>query len=378
MAMTEKVKMRIANCRLASIFAFFIFHFSPSNSSKIRRCTLLLSAWACCLCLSLVSCNRPVRLPSLQVIAGQTMGTTYSIKLVSAEGLPGLTQVSQAIESELEQVNAQMSTYLTTSELSRFNAQTSTDWFSVSRQTAEVVQLSLQLTEQTGGAFDVTVGPLVNLWGFGAGPRTQQVPSAAAITETLQWVGSDKLSVRLEPPALQKGHAKLQVDLSAIAKGHGVDRVAEVLERLNFTSYFVEIGGEVRTKGRKPGGDEWQVGIERPSRDQRSVERVLALTDRSLATSGNYRNFFEVDGRTYSHTINPKTGFPVEDPIASASVVAESCAQADGIATGMMSAGFEAGLAMAEQHGWSVLLVRPKDDGFESVESTGFQKVFAP
>ncbi len=296
----------------------------------------------------------------MQVIAGRTMGTTYSIKFYPSATVNDLPQVSRAVEAELEQVNSQMSTYLTTSEVSRFNSQTSLDWFSVSRQTAEVVQLSLQLTEQTNGAFDVTVGPLVNLWGFGPEPRPQQIPSAEEINAILQWIGADKLSARLEPPALKKSHPKLQVDLSAIAKGHGVDRVAEVLESLHVTSYFVEIGGEVRTKGHKPGGEKWQVGIERPTPDQRSVERVLPLSDRSLATSGNYRNYYILDGRNYSHTINPKTGYPIEDPIASASVIADNCALADGIATGMMSAGYEAGLALAEKHGWCVFLIKPK------------------
>lgn len=334
------------------------------------------------ICFSTLGCNRPIALPSMQVIAGRTMGTTYSIKFFPSAKVNDLRQVSRAVEAELEQVNSQMSTYLTTSELSRFNSQASLDWFPVSRQTAEVVQLSLQLTEQTGGAFDVTVGPLVNLWGFGPAARPQQAPSAELISTTLQWVGADKLSARLEPPALKKSHPNLQVDLSAIAKGHGVDRVAEVLERSNVTSYFVEIGGEVRTKGRKPSREEWQVGIERPTPDQRSVERVLALTDRALATSGNYRNYYELDGRKYSHTINPKTGYPVEDPIASASVIADNCALADGIATGMMSAGYEAGLALAEKHSWCVLLIKPKSDqsssqeGFETVESTSFKAKF--
>jgi thiamine biosynthesis lipoprotein len=176
----------------------------------------------------------------------------------------------------------------------------------------------------------------------------------------------------------------LQVDLSAIAKGHGVDRVAEVLDKLNVSSYFVEIGGEVRTKGHKPGGEEWQVGIERPTPEQRSVERILPLSGRALATSGNYRNYHVLEGRSYSHTINPKTGYPVEDPIASASVVADNCALADGIATGMMSAGFDAGMALAEKHGWCVFLIKPKSGqsnvevGFETLESTGFKAEFAP
>ncbi|MEO8270738.1 MAG: FAD:protein FMN transferase [Aureliella sp.] len=327
--------------------------------------------------LSLAACSRPHKLPVLQAISGQTMGTTYSIKLGSAaEGAPSLTQVSREIEDELQSVNAQMSTYLTTSELSRFNQQTSDEWFPVSKETADVVDLALKLNEQSDGAFDVTVGPLVNLWGFGPTPRQSETPSQEDIATALEAVGSDKLQTFMSPPfAIRKTHPALQVDLSAIAKGHGVDRVTNLLDRLKFNSYFVEIGGEVRTKGMKPGGQAWQVGIEQPLKEQRSVAEVLSLSDQALATSGNYRNYFEVDGKRFSHTISPKTGWPVEDPIASASVLAENCALADGVATAMMAAGYDAGLALAERNDWAVMLVRPTaDGGFETVESTSFKR----
>ncbi len=337
-----------------------------------RSTTLMLFLLLCSL---LPACNRPTRLPMMQAIQGRTMGTTYSIKLFPNDASAGLVEASEAIEQELELVNSQMSTYLTTSELSRFNTQESDDWFPVSRETAEVVALSLQLSELTDGAFDVTVGPLVNLWGFGPTAGQSPIPSDAVIAETLHAVGADKLSVQFEPPALRKSHPRLQVDLSAIAKGHGVDRVAKVLDDLKFAAYFVEIGGEVRTKGHKLDGTMWQVGIERPTVDQQSVERALSLSDLALATSGNYRNFHEVDGRRYSHTINPKTGQPVQDLIASASVIADNCALADGIATGMMSAGYDVGMELAERNGWSVLLVRPTTDGeFETAMSTAFAK----
>jgi len=343
--------------------------------NRSRRLVLVcLLVW---LCLGDLGCQRAVRVSALQFLAGRTMGTSYSIKLVPAEGAADLALVSEQVEAELEAVNAQMSTYITTSELSRFNSQKSADWFPVSPQTAEVVQLSLLLSQQTEGAFDVTVGPLVELWGFGSSPREVRAPSQQSIREALESVGADKLAVRSAPPALKKNHPLVQVDLSAIAKGHGVDRVAEVLDRLNFKAYFVEIGGEVRTRGRKPDGSAWQVGIEHPAPDQCSVERVLPLSDRSLATSGNYRNYFEFEGKRYAHTLNPRTGWPVEDPIVSASVVADNCASADGIATGLMSAGFEAGMAMAEKHGWSVMVMRATRNGaFEIAESSQFSKDF--
>lgn len=332
--------------------------------------------WWLLLCVGLTAC-RPTPVTTDQALVGQTMGTTYSIKLVPFEGMPRLTEVSKEISAELERVNAQMSTYLTTSELSRFNASSSTDWVAVSPETAAVVEQSLELTRLTDGAFDVTVGPLVNLWGFGPGPRSGRAPSEAAIAEVRSNVGADKLEVRVSPPALKKTQPQLQVDLSAIAKGHGVDRVVERLDRLGFTAYFVEIGGEVRCRGQKLDGSAWRVGIERPTSGERSVQRVLPLTDRSLATSGNYRNYFEEAGQRFSHTIDPRSGRPVEDSIASASVVADTCALADGIATGMMAAGFEKGLELAERHGWSVLLLRPLPGGeFEVAQSSAFLREF--
>ena len=336
-------------------------------------------------CLALVgllmgtACRPATRVPAGQFLNGRTMGTTYSIKLVSGPGMADLLTISREIEAELAAVNAQMSTYLATSEISRFNAFRSQDWFPVSSETAQVAAQALELSALSDGAFDVTVGPLVNLWGFGPGPRQQQPPSPEAIERALAAVGSDKLAVRLQPPALQKSVPGLYVDLSAIAKGHGVDRCAAVLDRLHCPAYFIEIGGEVRTKGTKADGSPWRVGIERPAADQRSVQRALPLSDQALATSGNYRQFFEANGHRYSHTIDPRTGQPVADSIASASVVADTCAKADGIATALMAAGFEKGLALAEQHAWSVLLIRPAAAGeFETAESTAFQALFGP
>lgn len=345
----------------------------PHGLTRSRWLALVALGWLV-IGLSLTACNRPRQVSVLHALSGQTMGTTYSVKLGPSAQPVDLLQVSGEIEKELKSVNSQMSTYLTTSELSRFNQQTSDDWFAVSAETAEVVDLALKLTEQSDGAFDVTIGPLVDLWGFGASGRHTRVPSEAEIDQALQSVGADKLQVRLSPPALRKTQPELHVDLSAIAKGHGVDRVAQVLDRLQFKSYFVEIGGEVRTKGTKPSGQAWQVGIELPSSDERSIERVIALTDQALATSGTYRNYFEADGRRYSHTINPKTGWPIDDPIVSASVLADNCALADGVATAMMSAGFDAGLALAQRQGWAVMLERSTPEGgFESVQTPAFE-----
>jgi thiamine biosynthesis lipoprotein len=303
------------------------------------------------------------------------MGTSYTIKFMPKEDTPDLTEVSNQVVTELEKVNAQMSTYRADSELSRFNSIQSTDWFTVSLETAQVVELALQYHQLTEGSFDVTVGPLVDLWGFGPAPEPKQTPTRQQIAEIMQLVGSDKLQVRLDPPALRKTVAGLRVDLSAIAKGHGVDRVAEVLDKLGITDHFVEIGGEIRTRGYRHDGQPWQVGIERPNRNQREVYQVIGLSNQSMATSGDYRNVIQLDGQEFSHFMDPGTGWPVPFEIASVSVIADNCAAADAIATGLMAAGFQKATKLIEKHNWAALLLVRRSEQFESIISPRFAEL---
>ncbi len=220
------------------------------------------------------------------------------------------------VDALLRGINDRMSTYLESSELSRFNVSKSTDWFEVSPETASVVAFSQTVAEKTSGAFDVTVGPLVNAWSFGPDPRTQTVPDEDQLKGLRDSVGYEKLSVRMEPPALRKSIPELQVDLSAVAKGYAVDRVVQLLNEAGAENVFVEIGGEVRTSGNKA-GQWWKVGIQVPDVDQEAVMIAHSLNtgagnDQSMATSGDYRNFFEVDGVRYSHTIDPRSGRPID------------------------------------------------------------------
>ncbi len=339
-----------------------------------RLCTALaLSLPAASL---LISGCKPHPVPVVQMLAGQTMGTTYSIKIVPAADMPDLVEISGRVQAELKQVNLQMSTYIDSSELSKFNAQQTGDWFDVSPETAQVVHLAQEISVKTGGAFDVTVGPLVDLWGFGPRDRPPAMPDQTAIQSAVEKIGFAKLEVRLEPPALRKTQADLQVDLSAIAKGHGVDRVAAVLDTMGLQAYMVEIGGEVRTRGTRLDGKRWQLGIERPAEWERSAHEVIGLSDQALATSGDYRNFIELEGERFAHTIDPRTGWPAKDPIVSASAVADNCAEADAIATSMMSAGFEDGQRLAEENGWAVFLIAREKDDFRHAASSRFRQLF--
>lgn len=245
-----------------------------------------------------------------------------------------------------------------------------------------MVDFAQQVSAKTDGAFDVTVAPLVNAWSFGTDPRTQTVPDPKLLDELKQSVGYQNLSVRIDPPVLRKSIPGLKVDLSAIAKGHGVDRVVAFLNQAGAKNVFVEIGGEVRTSGAK-GGQWWKVGIQLP--DGALNESMIAYSmsngegkDHSMATSGDYRNFFEVDGVQYSHTIDPRTAKPIEHGTASVSVIAESCMEADAWATAIDVLGPTDGIAIARREGLSVLLISRGDDGFQLAGTGTLEKYASP
>lgn len=321
--------------------------------------------------------TKPMETPQLvQLLQGSTMGTTYTIRYLAELGSPGRQELHRLVDEELDRVNRQMSTYIPDSEIMRFNVSKSTDWFSVSVETANVVDLSLQISVDSGGAFDVTVGPLVNLWGFGPTKRKNSIPTDAELETAKATVGFKNLAVRLDPPALKKADPALQVDLSAIAKGHGVDRVGEVIRNYGITNYFVEIGGEIFASGKRVDGMPWQVGIEAPLDFKRSIQTIIGLSGVALATSGDYRNFFESEGQRFSHTIDPNTGRPVTHQLASASVVADNCALADAIATCMMVMGPDEGLKLAETKNWAVLLMQRKSGRIPSSFSSRFLELF--
>ena len=301
--------------------------------------------------------------------SGETMATTYSVKVFNPPSDHNALRFG--VDGVLRRVNDQMSTYLKSSEISRFNESESTDWFDVSIETATVVRFAQDLSVMTDGAFDVTVGPLVNAWSFGPGARTQTVPSQETLDSLTRVIGYKKLEVRLESPALKKSDPGLKVDLSAIAKGHGVDRVVRYLNESGAENVFVEVGGEVGTSGDKA-GQWWKVGIQVPDMIDNATMIAHSLSsddgsDRCMATSGDYRNYYEVDGVRYSHTIDPRTARPVQHSLASVSVVSDSCMKADAWATALSVLGPEDGLKVARREGLSVLVASRGEDAFELV-----------
>ncbi len=299
-------------------------------------------------------------------VSGTTMGPiVWNVKV---DALPdGLDEdgLQARVQSRLDRVNGLMSTWDPESEISRFNASRETDWFDVSRETMAVVFRASEVSEASGGAFDVTVGPIVNLWSFGEEDvvTRELLPTDETIAAASEHVGWEKIVIRTDPPALKKLDVDLRLNLSAIAKGFAVDEVARELDDLGIEGYLFEVGGELRTKGAKADGKPWKVGIERPVAGLRSVQTALVIGDRALATSGDYRNFFEVEGVRYSHTIDPTTGRPVTHDLASVSVVAETCMDADALATALLVLGPDRGYDLAvEQNLAALLIVRNGDD----------------
>lgn len=305
---------------------------------------------------------------------GLTMGTSYHVKAALPEDLKNsYDEVALIIKSELDDIEAKMSTYRSDSELSLFNALPVESQYTLSQSTFEVLTEALYLSDISEGAFDVTVGPLVNLWGFGPGQKDDAVPDKADLAEAFTRVGYAKLQLNSSTRQLKKT-GKVFVDLSSIAKGYAVDRVIETLGKRGISSALVEVGGEIRSSGVKPDGSDWRIAIETPLAGERSIQRIISVTDIAMATSGDYRNYFEVDGRRFSHTIDPNTGYPIDHSLASVTVLAKSCMKADGLATTLMVLGPIKGLAFAENYNLSAFFIIKTPAGFEEVASQAFNQ----
>ncbi|ALM89118.1 MULTISPECIES: FAD:protein FMN transferase [Alteromonas] len=321
--------------------------------------------------LFIASCSeKPLSVEHLQ---GQTMGTTYNIKYVLGEGETAVEGLQEEIDAKLVNINKMMSTYDTTSELSRFNQYRYSDNFAVSQETLTVVNEALRLARLSDGVLDVTVGPLVNLWGFGPNKRPEKVPTQADIDAVRDYVGYEKLSTT--PTGLMKANPMLYVDLSTIAKGYGVDEVAAILDAHDLQHYLVEIGGEMRVKGERGDGSEWLIAIEKPVTTERAVQKVVSIGTNAIATSGDYRNYYEEDGKRYSHLIDPNTGSPITHDLVSVTVVNPSSMIADGLATAFNVMGWQRAIDLAEQEQLAVFLIRRTADGFEEYATPEFDKL---
>jgi thiamine biosynthesis lipoprotein len=350
-------------------------HYSPTLSKTVLSLLFILFIAA------LIAINS-YRSGSSKIheIGGSTMGTFFDVKIVKNYppiSKPDFKLIKSGIEKVLDSVNGQMSTYIENSELSKFNRFNGTDWFEVSEDLASVIAHSLLISEKSGGAFDITVGPLVNLWGFGPVERNgSYVPNEEEIKQARQSVGFKKLSVKQSPTSIKKAIVTLYGDLSAIAKGFAVDRISEYLDSAGITDYLVEIGGEIRTQGKNHLGEPWQVGIS-TSDGSLGVQKVVSLEGMSIATSGDYRNYFEKDGVRYSHTIDPRTGKPITHPLASVTVVHDSCMSADALATAIMVLGPDEGFSFALRENLSIFMIIKEEGTFTEKMTPSFKKILS-
>ncbi|MCK3655700.1 thiamine biosynthesis protein ApbE [Pasteurellaceae bacterium Macca] len=337
------------------------------------------------LAIALSACEKA---PEQIALEGKTMGTTYHIKYINdgtVTNLPSPKEVQQQLDMLLKEVNNQMSTYQKDSQISQFNTFEHTDSpFNVATDFATVVQEAIRLNHVTQGALDVTVGPLVNLWGFGPDKRLNKVPSDELIAERSAYVGIDKLAVGFTNNDPQNGkgflikkHPKVYIDLSSIAKGFGVDKVAQHLEKLGLQRYLVEIGGEIYGKGTNLQNHSWNIAIEKPEFSQgTSVQITVPLHNLGMATSGNYRNYFEDEqGNRLSHIIDPKIKRPITHNLASITVFAPTTMTADGLSTGLYVLGAEKALELAEKEKLAIFLIIKNGDTFETKMSSEFQKL---
>lgn len=322
--------------------------------------------------LSLVGCQELDASRDLTVIDGETMGTTYSVKVADAP--KALSRQSMAVEISrlLETVNQQMSTYRTDSELSRFNQASAGTWVDVSPDTATVIAEAGRLSELTEGAFDTTVGPLVDLWGFGPGDTAKSVPSDTQIAGIRDRIGYRNVRLRPSAPAVAKDKSDIHVDLSGIAKGFGVDKIADYLERSGAQHFLVEVGGDMRSRGHNASGKAWQIGIEKPLAGLGHIQQIVPLSGKAMATSGDYRIFFEREGTRYSHIVNPQTGRPVAHALASVTVVAETAMQADALSTALFVLGPDAGLELAKSQNIAAFFIAKDGDNLREFSSPEF------
>lgn len=308
------------------------------------------------------------------IYSGPVMGTSFSIKASQLPPKTDIESLHKAVQTRLAGINQRMSTYIKDSELSLLNNLKSTEAQAVSTELATVLSEAQSISELSGGAFDITIAPLVNLWGFGPDVMLYQAPEPDAIKHVLAHTGYDKLQLDNKALTATKGLDDLSMDLSALAKGYAVDAVAEVLEEQGISDYLVEIGGEIRLKGKNLQGQKWRIAIEKPNINKRVLQKVISITDIAMATSGDYRNFFEQDGQRFSHTIDPRTGYPITHKLASVTVLAESSMLADAWATALMVLGPEAGYAVAEQQQLAVFFIIKTEQGFVEQTSPLFTK----
>ncbi|WP_316863435.1 FAD:protein FMN transferase [uncultured Cohaesibacter sp.] len=312
------------------------------------------------------------------VLRGNTMGTSYTIKALHARGKVDEEALYNDIKATLDEANEDLSNWIEDSSITRFNESHSTNWQQISPHFFEVLQAANEIHTLSGGRFDITVSPLVDLWGFG--PKdSKSEPSEAEIEAALANVGQSRLvQIKDNPPMIRKLRSGVTITLGAIAKGYSSDLIGRTLEKHGITNYLVEIGGDLMVHGFNAMGERWRVGIEKPDDTGRSVQMVVPVTDMGIATSGDYRNFYlDSEGRRKSHIIDPVSGRPVTHSLASVTVLAPDGKDADGWATALLALGEADGRALADKLDIPAYFIRREAGGFETSASKAFEALMS-
>ncbi len=310
----------------------------------------------------------------IEVLSGPTMGSTYTIKYVHNTSTPAVDAVGVAVQNILDEVDRQMSTYRLDSDIARFNQSPANTCMQMPQPVLDLVHYGHELSHLSDGAFDLTLGPLLDLWGFGPQARGKQVPSAEQIAQAKERMGYQH--VRVVDNQLCKD-ADVKVEFNSIAAGYTVDRMSQRFAELNIDSYMIEITGELKAQGRKPDGSPWRIALEQPlANGQQVIQRILEIDGYGINTSGDYRNYFEEEGVRFSHTLDPQVGAPISHRLASVTVIDRSTLRADGLGTLLLVLGPERGLAFAEEQRIAAFFVTRQGDGFATQVSSEFSKLF--
>jgi thiamine biosynthesis lipoprotein len=354
-----------------------IIHYSNKLTTRLFLKASLLFVACLFFIIFLGSCDKRSSVEAL-LITGPTMGTSYNITVVDPPDNIDKYELQIDVDKLLIGINKEMSTYIADSEISIFNNSSVNTWQKISPDFFNVLELSQSISLLTNGRFDITVGPLVDLWGFGAGSNDdQKIPDQQLLDTILSNVGWTNLILDKENTSIKKLKS-IRIDLSAVAKGYGVDKIAELLSSKKIDNYLVEIGGEVKVKGLNKDKESWRLGIEVPSLLQKSVQKIVHLTDQAIATSGDYRNYFEENGTRFSHTIDPISGGPVRHNIASVSVIADTTAKADALATALNVLGEEAALDLSEKENIAAYFILYDNEDTENKYRVVHSKAFIP
>jgi thiamine biosynthesis lipoprotein len=322
--------------------------------------------------------ERPGSARHVTEFRGFTMGGTFSVKIVTARDeleTPGLHDVDRALRSALGRIEELMSTWDPDSELSRFNRSTSLEPFTVAPETFEVFAWSLEVGILTGGALDVTIGPLVDAWGFGPGGPRRTLPTDDEIERLREGMGPRR--VELDPVAVtvRKTRPEVRCDLSSVVPGYAADRLSRELTDRGFTDFLVDVGGEVLARGRNEAGAPWQVAIERPELHGEAIQRLVPISDLAITTAGDYRKYREVDGQRVAHILDPRTGRPLAHRLASVTVIDPLAVRADAFDTALMVLGPEEGMALATRLKLAALFIERSDNGFVERATPRFEEI---